>query len=217
MLNKIKHFIGNILHIKKWSDNYKRNKSFESFVDAYSYVISKYNYLYKKLENYYKDRHIVCNIIKYNRTYYPQIIITKDKFNVPHKRMSYCKSNSIIYVHPNMLYLNPIEFRSLLVHEIIHHIYRSVNLSYGAFRDIFNKNGKGIYEKDPEEFIADYWRLCYEGYLENDIVKQLAEWYINDDKDCSITKEIVELMEHYGFIPASNKPTEANFRLCEKF
>lgn len=216
MLDRIKHFIGNIFHIKKWSDNYKRNKSFEVFYDVYNFVFFQHSYLEKLLKKYYNDRHIICSPIKYNYKYYPYIEITKDKFKVPHKRMSYCKPIATIYIHPNMLYSNPIEFRSLLVHEIVHHIYRSINLSYGMFRDTFNKYAKGTYEKDPEEFIADYWRLCYEGYLENDIVKQLAKWYINDDKDYNITREIVRLMKNYGFIPYTNMPLEARFELREK-
>ena len=217
MFIKVKHYIGNIFHIKSWSDNYKRNNSFESFIDAYYYVIYTHNYLYNLLEKYYKNRNIVCHLIKYNCKNKPRVEITRSRYAVPYKMMSYDKSTLTIYIHPNMLYKDPIEFRSLLVHELIHHVYSSINLSYGLFRKIFQYRAKSKYEKDPEEFIADYWRLCYKGYLRDDIIKQLANWYINDDKDYTTTNRIVTLMEDCGYIPIVNSPIQANCGLNKTF
>lgn len=216
MILKLKHFIGNTFHIKKWSDNYQINISFESFYDTYNYVVLKHKHLYKLLQEYCEHRGMICYFNKYNNKIYPHIKITDDNNRLPYKMMAYNKGTQTIIIHSNMLYKNPIEFRGLLVHEIIHHIYSTIHVSYGLFRHAFNVHSIGDYEKDPEEFIADYWRLCYEGYYKEYIIKRLAEWYFYDDKDCTITRQIVAAMEHYGFIPTTHTPIEAHFGLNER-
>lgn len=200
---KIKYFIGNTFHIRQWSDNYNRNISNEALNDAYIYVVTKHRELYNKLNDYYKGRNIAIPLKKYDINLIPKIKITNSKQLVPHKIMAYDEACFTIYVHHSMLYLNPIEYRSLLVHEVIHHVYHCILLSYGGIRWTFKNNAIGIYEQDPEEFVADYWRLFYEGYDENSILKYLSEWYFKND---TITYDIIIRLQNWGYIPTHKCP-----------
>ena len=195
---RIKHTIGNIFHIKSWSDNYERNTSREALFDAYFYVTKIFEILYYKLDKYYINRGIIIPLAKYDCNIIPSIQITKD---ILHKIMGYDFSNKTILIHPNSLYLKPIEYRSLLVHEIIHHIYTTIHITYGEFKPYFRIYGKSNYEKNPEEFIADYWRLYYEGYNEDSIAKYLGEWYFNGDDNIDKAYTIIRRLQNCGYIP----------------
>lgn len=194
----IKHYIGNIFHIKSWSNNYERNISNQALYDAYNYVVTTHLTLYDKLDNYYKERHICIPLKKYDNKLQPTIEITYDKH---YSLMTYNIYTNIIRVYYKTLYLNPIMYRSILVHEIIHHIYNNLHLSYAGIKWIFKANAIGEYEQDPEEFIADYWRLFYEGCNEDTIVKYLANWYLKSDDKYIVAKRIITRLQNWGYIP----------------
>lgn len=200
MITKIKYFIGNTFHIKKWSNNYERNISPVAIYDVYWFVVRNHFDLYNNLTLYYKHRHIITPAPLYPlTTKMPTILISAKE--TPYKRMAYRHYTNTIFVHPSMLYINPIEYRAVLVHEMVHHVYMTIKLSYGGVRNVFNKHGIGGYEKDPEEFVADYWRLYYEGYGEDFIIDTLADWYFKGDERKFISKKMINHFQTAGYIP----------------
>lgn len=200
MFDKIKGIVGNIINNSKLSSNYNTNLEDAALNDAKSYVYT----LYDNLRKYIDDRYCRHNYKNSTlpSTSLPYLDIDYIDGDID-GYAEYLKYSCSIRIPSKTLYLQPLIYRGILVHEVFHHVVAYGRVIFGDL-DIPVTSMKC---KEPiEELVCYGWQFNYLGYSFKDIVDRFVKEFlpVKNNTTKTFTRVLVYNLMADGFIPNNN-------------